>query len=309
MTERSTKVKQLGLLVTAGLLLIFSLYFLSVPFSNGEGFLYWLGVAVLLLVTLNAMVFSSLFSFSKASWWLASVIASLSILLFFPWHWLQILTVLVVIAGVVQLSRNVQNSEKKFIDFSYYRTAKPGMRILLISLIFLASINVYITTSNTLQENPDRFYQNISRLLVRSAEPFLTQNIEGFTPQTSVDEFLQQEDYFYPEEQSSNNGQNLEELREEVLSVFGVQASGDEQVVNVLRRVVEVRVKDLFEPIQQYIPVVYALLLFLSLRFVVPIIVWIAAGLGSLLFRLLVKIGLITMNTKQVEVEVPELAG
>ncbi len=300
------------LAVLAGIFFIVSLLAVAVPFKAEKGLVYWAGVLVLLIITANILALASLFDYYKRSFLVILLASGLSILVFFPWHWLQILSVLFVFTATLAGVKSMAKTREERLHFSYYHTVKQGLRYFFVAFVFLASLNVYLNTFEALQEDPERFYQNISHTVVRSMQPVLESNVQSFSPEITLDQFLIREQYFDTkdirrDEKGDLSARDLTEVREQVLSVFGVEASGDEQLTHVLDRIVLLRVRDIFEPLKDYIPAIYAILLFLSLRFLVPIMVWLSAGLGALLFKLFVRIGFINIVQKQVVVETPQL--
>ena len=147
----------------------------------------------------------------------------------------------------------------------------------------------------------------MSEVVVSGAEPILQSKVRGFSPNITLDQFLVSSDFLETDKSAKTKPQDLVLMREQFLSLFGVEAQGNEQIARVLERIVEERIKNIFGPIQDYIPLIYAALLFVSLRFVIPLVVWVSSFAGSLGFRLLAKFNFVRMSEKSITVESPEL--
>jgi len=309
----SPKTKANIFLISSSLLFTASLFALAVPFRQSADLFYWAAVLFLLLITANALAWTAIFYENKKLVYSVYLAISLLTLVFFPFDVVQIFGAGAAIVGSIGMFRSIRANKEENLHFSYYHAVKRGMNWFFLMFILLASLNVYLSVRESMLENPDRFYQNISVITVKSARPLLARSVESFSPSMTLDEFLVREDYFDP--QGFNRGElgavsselQLSFLREQVLSIFGIQAEGNEQIMEVLKRVVEVRIRELFAPIEAYLPAIYALLLFLSLRFIIPVMVGLSGFLGGLFFKLAVRAGFVSLVSKTVIVETPEL--
>ena len=307
------RAKALGLLTLAGLLLIFTVFAVALPFREDRNIIYWLWVMALMVFTLNSLALTMLFPYTRKTFLAVAVAAAFSVLVLFPWHNLLILGALIILWGVWYMDHLVRKTENQFLGFSYYGIVKRGMNRFLVAVILLASLGLYIQTASELKKNPEGFYQNMSAMLVKSVQPVLQSKVRGFDSEMTLDDFLLRSEVFGPVEYKQSghdfvlDPQYLPQIRDQFLSLFGLEASGSDQAMNVFERIVLVRVKDLFEPVGGFVPFIYALILFLSLRFIVPFVVWIAGGLGAIIFKLFLKFGWVKMTQRPVTIEAPEL--
>ena len=309
------KAKALGLLTLAGLLLVVTVLAIALPFHESRNVIYWLWVMALAIFTTNALSLTILFPYGRKTFLAVAAIASLAVLFFFPWHYLQILGAFAFWGSVMFMDSTIRDAEKESLHFRYYQNVKKGISRFLVGVIFLASLNVFITYYQTLKQNPDKFYENTAVIVVKSAQPILQSKVQGFSPDMTLDEFLVRTEIFGQVEFTNGDGRgsfalddaSLAKTREEFLSLFGLEASGDEQFTEVLERLVLVRVREVFRPFESVLPFIYALILFLSLRFIIPVVVWVSGRLGALVFAVLVKFGWAKMSQKTVTIEIPEL--
>lgn len=309
--------KALGLLTLAGLMLVFSMYALALPFSESHTVIYWFWVMILLVLTLIAVSWSSLFPYSKVTFMAVLLATTVSVLFLFPWNGLQIVSALGIALGIYLMKRAVTWAEKESLHFSYFRSVKNGQMLFLSAVSLLIALNVYLQTSESLQKDPDDFYRRMSGSVVRSVEPVLQSKIQGFSPSQTLDEFLLSSTFFEDNLEDNSCLRNrtkqfcpdltLAQKRESFLKAFGVEAGGNEQVVEILARVVSVRIQDFFQPVQKFVPAIYALVLFLSLRFIMLAVSFVAAALGSIIFKVALKIGFVRLAEKNVTVEIPEI--
>lgn len=309
--------KALGLLTIAGLLLVASIYAIALPFKQAENIIYWLWVLILLALTANALAWSSLFPYSKKTFAAVAAATAVSVVVFFPWNWIQIFSALVMVTGLYLARRSIMRAEKESLHFSYYRSVRNGQMAFLAAVSLVLAFNFYLQTSVNLKNDPDGFYRRMSGSVVRSVEPILQSRIQGFSPNQTLDEFLAASRFFDDNLEESicsraGIGEFCPELsllqkRESFLTTFGVEAEGDEQVMEILARIVSVRIQEFFAPVQAFVPFIYALLLFLSLRFVMLAVSFIAAASGALIFKLALRLNFVRLAEKNVAVEVPEL--
>src|SRR3989338_2390368 len=236
--------RPLVLLILAFLFLAVGLFLLSLTFKGYYNLAYWLFVLFYLVAAANVLAWAALFYFGKVGIGLTFAAASALTLLFFPYSWLQVVGALIVFLATLGMVRSIARNKKESLHFSFYHSVKRGMTIFFVALIALVSLNVYQATAENLRENPERFYQSMAEITVRSAQPFLAKNIDNFSPDMTLDDFLVRENYFDPqgfkrnEEGQVRSGRELCILRQQVLVFLGVEASGDDQLMAILRRIV-----------------------------------------------------------------------
>ncbi|PJE59926.1 MAG: hypothetical protein COU85_00965 [Candidatus Portnoybacteria bacterium CG10_big_fil_rev_8_21_14_0_10_44_7] len=95
----------------------------------------------------------------------------------------------------------------------------------------------------------------------------------------------------------------LDLLKQEVSQNYGVSLRGDQTVASVVRVFINDKVKTAFGPYQQYIPLIFALAMFLALKAVGFIYAWVVVFCSWVLYRALLLSRIIVLATETAEKE------
>lgn len=307
--------KRIGILAFSGLLLVINLFIFSNIFNNtfnGSIMLFAVLSSILTAISLSLV---HLFIDDYSSDIVLTILSGFAIILFFPFSLVQIINFFVVVFGILLMRRIIKSRKKEFIHFSYYLITKRGISIFFLFLILFLSINTYVEISNSVKNNPDKFYSNIAEVIVKSSEPILKNQVEGFSQDMTVDEFLVGMNIYgvlkKPEPKVNNDPAYSEEsmqiAREQFSQSLGLSVTGKEQIGFLLKSVVQENTKNIFKNKETIIPLLYTFIIFFSLRLLAFIISWIATLLGSLFFALLVKFNVVNLRDESVIVQTAEL--
>ena len=306
----SKNKKELLLVILSTLLFSASLFFISKTVGEDRSFGFIIGVLGLLLLSMISFGFASSLVRSKRPVIISGLVSAVLVLIFFQWHWLQFISALFIFLGMWLMDRYIKGAEKESLHFGFRRTVSRGLGYLLTAVVMLIAFNVFLLIFNKLQENPDNFYQSIAASVVRGAEPIFSRGVEGYDTEGTVNDFLDTSRYFEPENvpDIAPNSEIRQVQLQSLEEVLGIDLTGREKLDDVLKDVVYFRVKNTLRPVEKLLPLIYALLIFVSLRFLQPILVFLAGIIGGVLFKSAVRAGWIKMTSRTVEVETPELS-
>ncbi len=99
------------------------------------------------------------------------------------------------------------------------------------------------------------------------------------------------------------NGQ-ITELKRQINQEYGLELTGQERVSSVINVFINDKIRSLFGPRQEYLPLVFAIAIFLLLRTLAFLYVWIVMTFIWLIYRLLLSLGIIMIEKKMTEREI-----
>ena len=95
----------------------------------------------------------------------------------------------------------------------------------------------------------------------------------------------------------------LDRAKEELNQKYGLRVRGDESVVSVLQLFINEKIKASFGPYQKFLPLVFALAMFLALRAIGFLYVWLVAFLGWSFYKILLGTGIAVKAVETAEKE------
>lgn len=239
---------------------------------------------VLICLSLSLAYFFCLLTLSRLILVLGLFLISVSYLLFWPFHWLSYVAVLLFWGIMVYAAFRIQKEARSRIKFEILPVMNRGLKEILIGMMALISLGFYLSGLQTPAfANPiDRITLSISKL----ANRLLPLQIKNYKPDMTLDEFLLSttkgvEDLLPSESKELINKspelrsyveqetqRALAEARAEFSKTFKIKVQGDEKMEVVVQKIIHSKLKEYLGPYERFIPTIFAIGVFFVLKMI-----------------------------------------
>ncbi|MEX2054786.1 MAG: hypothetical protein WD972_01265 [Candidatus Andersenbacteria bacterium] len=191
----------------------------------------------------------------------------------------------------------------------YYRTTHvftAGLKMVILGVIVVLTALVLPTlTSPDATQQFDVQERHIEPLL-RPLEPVLQRYIPGYTKEATIDEIVKkqvdaQQEQLPPGVEIPPD--QVRQSRQELAKRLNVSLNGRETVTTVVTRMLNRQVRQLSTTSPLLIPIILVAVVFLTLRALVPFIVWPVLGLVGLILYFARGIGLVYVSRTEATIE------
>jgi hypothetical protein len=196
------------------------------------------------------------------------------------------------------------------IDFSVTRVIGGSVSILIYAILILLGFNIYNKVSADFKANPDKYYNRLGQQAAKTVPYFTKALPNNVDLNQSLGSYLEQEAKTNPGYKQASNFEKqiiLNEVKQSFESQFQVTASNNDSLVSIMTQVVVGKIRQIVEPYQDYIPIIFTILIVGVLYTFAFLIRWIVLIISWLLFELLKSVGFFKLIKVQVEVEKLEI--
>lgn len=318
MEQINNKNKKIFLVVISVLILgVATLFTLTLAnsFKTESIFVKYFWPAVWALLLGGLFGFGWLLSHSKKkSFWFAWL-AVLPFLIFFIRE--PIIMLVGLVAGFTFWLAWWRGTIEREISFkiSLGKIFRVGLPIFFTGLALLISSFYYFFNINEVKNGQFEVLQESQGFALVGdlvLEAVVGPDIKNLSFKLSVDDFITQiikqksgldENFLGDERFSGALKQGVEGFKQEINQTYGLDLRGDETVASVIRIFINDKIKSAFGPYQKYIPLVFAIAMFLALKAVSFIYVWLVIFFSWLLYRLLLALRIIRIGKEMAEKE------
>jgi hypothetical protein len=304
-TNQIKWLKILGLAVFAILFFGVGWQLLSIGFAQNQGLIFWLwpGLAVGLGVAFLALL--SVVNRSKILFLVTSLGLVTWYVLAFPkdkYIWIS--------GGLFFLltlwfERRIKHDEQARADFSLSRIMRDSISIMVYALLLVIGFNVFIKTNTEFQNNPKNFYNQIGHYAAAGLV-YVPNGLGDFRPDQTFDDFVanqaQRQDPSFASVPEAAKFQVMAGVREQLISQFNIQVSGNPLLGDVVAGVVAEKVQQAAVSYQNFFPAIFAVIVAALLRTLAFVFIWLTMGLSWLIFQLLLLVRFFRIEKVQVEV-------
>jgi len=205
----------------------------------------------------------------------------------------------------ILFQRRMVTEEKNQLHFSMRRAISSSIIVATYGFLSVIAFNVYYFVNQDFKNNPDKFYDRIGIVASRSI-PFISQNFKVINLNQSLDQYLEERaEASFPDElkQAPPSVKNLyvSQYNEQFRQQFGIEE--DVTLATAMTTIINQKGRQLLEPYQKFLPLLFALIVFGLLRTFAFIFNWLAIFVSWMLFRILYMLNFFKLSKTVVEVD------
>lgn len=280
-----------------------------------------LGRAGFCLLGLSVIVPGVIFSLGwllldskRASFWLALLMALPFFFVVFRDVKLSFAVLFSFLCFWLAWHRGVREKEASFKVF-VSKILRAGLPIFFTGLALMMAVFYYLNNAAEIRRGDfqviedNRSFGLVGDAVLRAVAKDKTQNL---SLNLSVDDFIFQlllQEQEVDREVADNAALRQEfaaqiaQLRREINRTYGLNLTGEEKTATVIRIFINEKIKSFFGSNQQYLPVIFAVAIFLVLKAVSFLYVWLVVFLTWLLCKLLLALGVVVVAKETAERE------
>ncbi len=206
----------------------------------------------------------------------------------------------------ILFQQRIMTEEKNQLHFSIRRAVTSSVIVATYGFLCVIGFNVYFFVNQDFKNDPDKFYDRIGTVTSRSI-PFVSENVSGLNLNQSLDEYLASKaESNLPDELKeappSSKNEFVSAYREQFLDQFGISDSRM-SLASALTTIINQKGREVLEPYQKFLPLIFALIVFGLLRTFAFIFNWLTIFVSWLLFRILYMVNFFKLTKAVVEVD------
>ncbi|MBX4205424.1 MAG: hypothetical protein KW788_04580 [Candidatus Doudnabacteria bacterium] len=305
--EPSRLWKVITLAVASFLLQSLTWYMLHLALAINPSAMKWVWAAVVAALAISVTTF---FMLVNKSWRMGAALIILSSLVYFL---ISPRNLYVWIGGIIfcifglWYEQRVWRESKSRVDFSVTQVISGGVSILLYGIMLLLGFNIYYNVSADFKANPDKYYERLGQQAAKTI-PYFTKAIvpEGVSLNDSFAVLVNNEAQKRPEYKYASPFERevlVNEARAALENQFQITAANDETLADIVAQVAVNKIRQIIDPYQNYLPVIFAILITGLLYTFAFLIRWLILIISWLLFRLLLFVGFFKLEKVQVVVQ------
>jgi hypothetical protein len=182
-----------------------------------------------------------------------------------------------------------------------------SVTVLLYGIMLLMGFNIYYNVSTDFKTNPDKYYERLGQQAAKTI-PYFTKALipDGVSLNDSFEALINKEAQNRPEYKYSSEFERqilVNEARKAFQNQFQITASNDDTLADIVAQVTINKIRQAMEPYQNYLPVIFAILITSLLYTFAFLIRWLVIIFSWILFRILIMTSFFRLEKVQVEVE------
>jgi hypothetical protein len=193
------------------------------------------------------------------------------------------------------------------VDFAVIPVISSSVTVLLYGIMLLMGFNIYYNVSTDFKTNPDKYYERLGQQAAKTI-PYFTKALipDGVSLNDSFEAIINKEAQNRPEYKYSSEFERqilINEARKAFQNQFQITASNDDTLADIVAQVTINKIRQAMEPYQNYLPVIFAILITSLLYTFAFLIRWLVIIFSWILFRILIMTSFFRLEKVQVEVE------